>query len=141
MSVLSLSKSVVIAFHSLLYLLSRSNSFVKADEIASFHKFSVNHLSKVLWVLSKHGVVESVKGPFGGYRFKADSRKLSLLDVYELFEGQMIEQKCFLEERVCGDDCMFQSVFIEAQRKIQHYFRVTTFQSLLKEKSDVLLPV
>ncbi len=57
-----------------------------AAEIAQRFGISVNHLSKVLRTLGRAGLVEALRGAGGGYRFKGNPRRVTLLDVIELFE-------------------------------------------------------
>jgi Rrf2 family protein len=47
---------------------------------------SPHHLAKVLAELARAGIVESVRGVGGGYRFTANVRRLTLMDVIRLFE-------------------------------------------------------
>jgi Rrf2 family protein len=57
-----------------------------AADIAHRYGISVNHLSKVLRTLGRAGLVEALRGAGGGYRFKGNPRRVTLLDVIELFE-------------------------------------------------------
>lgn len=57
-----------------------------AAEIAERFGISVNHLAKVLRVLGRAGLVEAVRGAGGGYRFRGNARRITLLDVIQLFE-------------------------------------------------------
>ena len=57
-----------------------------AAEIAAKYGESPHHLAKVLSELARAGIVESVRGVGGGYRFAANARRLTLLDVIRLFE-------------------------------------------------------
>ncbi len=57
-----------------------------AAEIANRFGISVNHLSKVLRTLGRAGLVEALRGAGGGYRFRGNPRRVTLLDVIELFE-------------------------------------------------------
>jgi Rrf2 family protein len=57
-----------------------------AAEIAERFGISVNHLAKVLRILGRAGLVEAVRGAGGGYRFRGNVRRLTLLDVIQLFE-------------------------------------------------------
>jgi Rrf2 family protein len=57
-----------------------------AAEIAQRFGISVNHLSKVLRTLGRAGLVEALRGAGGGYRFRGNPRRVTLLDVIELFE-------------------------------------------------------
>jgi Rrf2 family protein len=57
-----------------------------AADIAERFGISVNHLAKVLRTLGRAGLVEALRGAGGGYRFRGNPRRVTLLDVIELFE-------------------------------------------------------
>ena len=59
---------------------------IPAAEIAAKYGVSPHHLAKVLAELARAGVVESVRGVGGGYRLTANVRRLTLMDVIQLFE-------------------------------------------------------
>jgi Rrf2 family transcriptional regulator, nitric oxide-sensitive transcriptional repressor len=63
----------------------RSRLFSAAD-LARKYGLSVNHLAKVLPVLAHAGLLESVRGIGGGYRFCGDINRVTLLHVIALFE-------------------------------------------------------
>ena len=62
------------------------NRHISAAEIAEKYGVSSHHLAKVLSELARAGVVESVRGVGGGYRFAGTARRLTLMDVIRLFE-------------------------------------------------------
>ena len=55
-------------------------------EIAQKYGVSLHHLAKVLRDLTRAGIVESTRGVGGGYRFSGNAKRLTLMDVIELFE-------------------------------------------------------
>lgn len=57
-----------------------------AAEIAERFGISVNHLAKVLRTLGRAGLVEAVRGAGGGYRLRGNARRVTLLEVIQLFE-------------------------------------------------------
>jgi len=59
---------------------------IAAGEIAAKYDISLNHLAKVLRSLVRAKLVESVRGAGGGYRFSGNPKRVTLLDVIELFE-------------------------------------------------------
>jgi Rrf2 family protein len=59
---------------------------VSAAELARGYGVSAHHLAKVLSELQRAGLVESVRGAGGGYRFAGNARRLTLMDVVSLFE-------------------------------------------------------
>ena len=83
---MKLQKNTLLALYSVLEFAARPGAHVPAIEVAQKYGESVHHLAKVLSELARAGIVESVRGVGGGYRFAANPRRLTLLDVISLFE-------------------------------------------------------
>jgi Rrf2 family protein len=83
---MKLQKNTLLALYSVLEFAARPGEHVPASEVADKHGESPHHLAKVLSELARAGIVESVRGVGGGYRFCANARRLTLLDVIRLFE-------------------------------------------------------
>ena len=83
---MKLQKNTQLALYSLLEFAARPGELVPAAEVADKYGESAHHLAKVLSELARAGLVESVRGVGGGYRFVANERRLTLLDVIRLFE-------------------------------------------------------
>jgi len=75
-----------LALYAVLELAADPRKQFAAAEIAERFGISVNHLAKVLRTLGRAGYVEAVRGSGGGYRFRGNVRRVTLLDVIELFE-------------------------------------------------------
>ena len=81
-----LQKNTSLALYSVLEFASDPARHISAAEIADKYGVSPHHLAKVLAELARTGVVESVRGAGGGYRFIGNARRLTLLDIIQLFE-------------------------------------------------------
>jgi Rrf2 family protein len=81
-----LQKNTSLALFSVLEFARDPARHIPAAEIAARHGASPHHLAKVLAELAREGIVESVRGVGGGYRFAGNARRLTLLDVIRLFE-------------------------------------------------------
>ena len=81
-----LQKNTSLALFSVLEFARDPTRHIPAAEIAARHDASPHHLAKVLAELAREGIVESVRGVGGGYRFAGNARRLTLLDVIRLFE-------------------------------------------------------
>ena len=84
---MKLRKNTLFALYSVLESASRPERQLSAGEIARQYGISPHHLAKVLHTLARAGVVESVRGVGGGYRFAGNAKRLTLMDVIELFEN------------------------------------------------------
>jgi Rrf2 family protein len=81
-----LQKNTSLALYSVLEFARDPERHISAAEIADMHDVSPHHLAKVLAVLARSGVVDSVRGAGGGYRFSGNARRLTLLDIIQMFE-------------------------------------------------------
>lgn len=75
-----------LAIYALLELSADPERQLSAAEIGDKYEVSTHHLSKVLHALGRAGLVRSVRGAGGGYMFTGNPRRVTLLDVIELFE-------------------------------------------------------
>ncbi|MBI5720537.1 MAG: Rrf2 family transcriptional regulator [Burkholderiales bacterium] len=90
---MKLQKNTLLALYSVIEFASRPGEHVSAGEVAAKHGESAHHLAKVLSSLVRAGFVESVRGVGGGYRFVGNPRRLTMLDVIQLFEPVAAERE------------------------------------------------
>jgi Rrf2 family protein len=83
---MKLQRNSLLALYSLVEFASDPMRHISAAEIAQKYQVSPHHLAKVLAELARAGIVQSVRGVGGGYRFAANARRLTLLDVISRFE-------------------------------------------------------
>lgn len=75
-----------IALYATLELAGNPSSQITAAAIAEKYGISINHLAKVMRDLGRAGLVESVRGAGGGFRFAGNPKRTTLMDVIRLFE-------------------------------------------------------
>ncbi len=88
---MKLQKATVFALFSVLELARDPERQILATEIADTYGISAAHLAKVLRDLGRAGLLESVRGAGGGYRFCGNAKRTSLYDVIHLFEDIVSE--------------------------------------------------
>ena len=81
-----LQKNTTLALYSVLEFAGDPARHIAASEIAQKYGVSSHHLAKVLAELARAGIVESVRGVGGGYRFAGNVRRLTLMDIIQMFE-------------------------------------------------------
>ena len=84
---MKLQKNSSLAIYSVLEFAADPTRHISAAEIADKYGISAHHLAKVLSELVRAGIVESVRGVGGGYRFAGNARRLTLMDVIQTFEA------------------------------------------------------
>ena len=83
---MKLQKNTSLALYSVLEFAAEPARHIPGAEIAEKYGVSPHHLAKVLSELARAGIVASVRGAGGGYRFIGNARRLTLLDIIRLFE-------------------------------------------------------
>lgn len=83
---MKLQTATSLALVSVLEAAAQPDRQVSASDIAEKYGVSIHHLAKVLRELGRAGVFEATRGAGGGYRFVGNAKRLTLLDVIELFE-------------------------------------------------------
>jgi Rrf2 family protein len=83
---MKLQMSSRLAILALLELAAHPDEQVAVAAIGGKYRISAHHLAKVMNTLSRAGLVRSSRGAAGGYQFSGNPRRVTLLDVIELFE-------------------------------------------------------
>jgi Rrf2 family nitric oxide-sensitive transcriptional repressor len=83
---MKLQQNTRLAIYSLLEFAADPTRHITTAEIAQKYKLSSHHLAKVLAELTRAGIVQSVRGVGGGYRFAGNAHRLTLMDVISCFE-------------------------------------------------------
>ena len=83
---MKLQKATRFALYAVLELARDPERQFSAGEIAERFEISGHHLSKVLRTLGRVGLVEALRGAGGGYRFRGNPKRVTLLDVIQHFE-------------------------------------------------------
>ena len=83
---MKLQKATKFALFAVLELARDTSRQLSATDIADLYGISTHHLAKVLRDLGRAGLVDSVRGVGGGYRFSANARRTTLMDVICIFE-------------------------------------------------------
>lgn len=84
---MKLQKASRYALYAVLHLANEPGSQYSTADIATEYSISIHHLAKVMRTLVRSGLIESVRGVGGGYRFAGNVRRTTLWDVIHEFES------------------------------------------------------
>lgn len=134
---LRLSKKVEYALLALQYMSSRTARVCTVKEIAENFNISFELLAKVMSVLSKKGIVQSLQGINGGFSLTKESSSISIADVIAAVENKkssIVEcesggdhANCYVEER-----CTIRHPLQRLQTMIDNAFESMTVLDLHK---------
>jgi len=126
----NISEATSIAIHSLA-LIGYEDRQLNANEIAKITAFSKNHLSKVLQTLVKQGYLKSVRGPRGGFTLNVDPKKISLLEIFEVFEGKVKDDYCYGHHELCPfENCIFGDIIDDVTARFIESFANRTIDDV-----------
>lgn len=97
---ISLSEAASIALHGMV-LVARSENLINVLKISEATQSSRHHVAKVFQRLVKENLVESHRGPNGGFSLKKKPENISFLDIYEAIEGDIEIGDCPLDKPIC----------------------------------------
>jgi len=109
--------------------------------VSQRQKISLSYLEQLFGKLRRHSLVESVRGPGGGYRLARGAETISVADVIVAVDEPIDATKCGGREN-CKDDgkrCMTHELWANLNAHILSYLRSVTLAELVAQqgKSDV----
>ena len=113
---------------------------ITIKEIADRQGISFSYLEQILHKLGKAGIIESVRGPAGGYLLGRKPAELTIGDIVRALEGPIALSHC-LEPGDTGDcnqadDCVARMVWAKVGEKIEEALDSITFEDLLKRQGE-----
>ncbi len=127
------SDAVAIAIHSMITLASDEERLHTNKEIATMFNISSEHLAKVLQRLHKAGLVETIRGPKGGFKLTKPASQITLYDIYYEIEGEIRVHPCLFNKPVCAlERCIFGDYFTNIRAKIKTFLQKTTLAKIVK---------
>ena len=131
---LRMSEATALGLHAAV-LAAAEGGTVTTTRIAEELSASEAHLSKVLQVLARSGILESKRGPNGGYVLARPAAEITLLDVYEALEGEMRLGGCLFSRPVCDRErCIFGDLVERVRAGVSDYMRATTLEAAARHQ-------
>jgi Rrf2 family protein len=109
-------------------------------EIAQNLNVPSHYIGKILQQLAKVGLIDSQKGPKGGFRANEQTLKCSVFEIFEVADNAMAFKKCSLGLKECNSDkpCPIHNDIINSRDEIKNKLVNRTILELAKiyETSD-----
>jgi len=137
-----LSSTCKTAIKAVIYLASKFESGENAGikEIAEFIDASEHTIGKLMQTLVKQGVVNSVKGPSGGFYISKEQRKQPIINIVEAIDGKQLFKECGLGLSKCSASrpCPIHYDYKEARDKVEKLFSTRKIADLCEPVNDGL---
>ncbi len=130
-SLVKISEAATLALHAMVYIAANDGRLATTYEIGEVLQVSKAHLAKVLQRLVKVGLVDSMRGPKGGFCLAKPAADISLLEVYQAIEGPLTPTNCLLSTPVCGGEkCILGGLLEDINERVKEYFAQTRLHEL-----------
>lgn len=116
--------------------------FLTLGQIAEREGISQANAGKLLWTLSKGGLVTSFRGAQGGYRLSRPASEIRLSEIIRVHDDDIRESHCssytgVLESCVHTGDCGIRPVIVELREVVQRALAGITLAQLLGTEAKV----
>lgn len=128
-----LSKAAGYAINGLVFIAVRDDATsIGVREIAEFHGISRSYLAKIFHVLSRSGIVQSLRGVHGGYRLSRSPEAITIADIVTAVDGPVLQGVCCLQLDGClfHDTCAVCKAVDGVNAEIKALFSRTTIRDI-----------
>lgn len=125
------------AIHAMTYMAGASKGVARAEEIAEAEEIPFPILSKVLQDLARKGLLDSRRGPGGGFRLSRSPELITLRDIVAAMDDLNEFQRCVTGLPNCADDtpCPLHETWKTMRAELMHSFATTTLVDMAKAAS------
>jgi Rrf2 family protein len=131
-----LSNTAQYALRAMIYLGQREGEGpIRVDEIADQLGVPRNYLSKIMHALVKEGILQSLRGPHGGFKLARPSATISLFELVASFDDIEARRVCLLGRKECSDvnPCAIHEHWKATATQVARFFRDTSLADVVKD--------
>jgi len=112
------------------------------SQIAGQEGISSANAGKLMWILTKAGLVQSTRGTKGGYVLARPANEIRLNQVIRVLEGEPAESHCksyagLLDACIHTGDCGIRPVIVELHQIVDNALAEITLSQLLGTEANV----
>lgn len=112
--------------------IAKAKAKINATDLAKASNFSRNHLAKIMQQLTKYGYLVSDRGPKGGFLLARKAEQITLLELFELVEGEIEDTSCMGNCEICPfKDCIFGGLRSKLSKEFKEYLTKTRLSDLI----------
>ncbi len=132
-----LSNSSKYALRGVLYLAVNSSEEQKilAKDLSSNTGVPQAYLSKLMQELARHNLISSIRGPRGGFYLTDKNRKVRLMEIINVIDGDNRLTSCMLAIHKCDADhpCPLHHLVGDTKTNFVKNLEETTIQDLVED--------
>jgi Rrf2 family iron-sulfur cluster assembly transcriptional regulator len=120
----------------------REGESLNLSQIAKREGISVANAGKLLWILNKAGLVQSLRGTKGGYRLARPASEIRLSEIIKVLDEDEVAAHCksytgVLDVCVHTSDCGIRPVILGLHEIVQNALAEVTLAQLVGTEANV----
>jgi Rrf2 family iron-sulfur cluster assembly transcriptional regulator len=120
----------------------KTSESLTLSQIAGQEGISSANAGKLMWILTKAGLVQSTRGTKGGYVLARPANEIRLNQVIRVLEGEPAESHCksyagVLDACIHTGDCGIRPVIVELHQIVDNALAEITLSQLLGTEANV----
>jgi len=137
------TKACEYGIRSTIFIALKSNRSERCGlhDIASEIDSPEAYTAKILQILVHNGIIESTKGPGGGYYMSPEtSQRINLADIIEVYEGDWLDRRCGMGLSDCNEDhpCPIHHQFKQIRENLKNMLQKANIHKLASELDEGL---
>jgi Rrf2 family transcriptional regulator, iron-sulfur cluster assembly transcription factor len=125
-----------------LALSARAGECLTLGQIAEREGISVANAGKLLWILNKAGLVQSLRGTKGGYYLARPASEIRLNEIIRVLDADEVDGHCksytgVMDVCVHTSDCGIRSVIVNLHEIVQQALSEITLAQLIGSEANV----
>jgi len=131
-----LSKETDYAVQALIYIHKRAGEVVSVPDIEKDLRLPRSFLRKILQVLSKNYILQSIKGNKGGFKLVKKTQDMKLTDIMKIFQGDFTINECIIKNKICGNrkTCKIRKKLNLVEKNLFEELKKITILSLMNDE-------
>lgn len=140
-----LSNSCKYGIRAVIYIANQPHGNAKTGikQISKDLNLPTPFLAKILQQLAKQKILNSSKGPHGGFSLMKDPKKITLLDIVRTIDGEDTFTNCIIHNKDCKcvdkqkDPCPVHDEYEDIRNEIIRLFSSRTIQDIVIKVNEV----
>jgi len=133
-----LSNTAKYAVRACIYLAlyGKDDSKIGIKKISESLEIPTPFLGKILQLLARNNLLNSTKGPHGGFSLAHKPEDISLYEIVKTIDGDKMFTDCLLSERDCKHEeshCALHGEYAEIRHSITQMFKSQNLKSLTSD--------
>ncbi|MCL1886423.1 MAG: Rrf2 family transcriptional regulator [Betaproteobacteria bacterium] len=122
--------------------LNENDSSVSLKNISQRQDISLKYLEQIVSLMTKAGLLLSMRGAQGGYRLAKKASDMTVSDILQATEGSFAPAPCLEKGYVCNrmSQCATNDFWCDLHEHLRQYLKSITLEDLAKAQKEKRMP-